>query len=121
MRTVRRAHSKNRPGRAQHLLLPGLPARIGNKLTRPRCSVNLPAFEFQSSSMVEHAAVNRRVAGSSPASGANYFLHNFLPDVLFVLEPGEDDLAVAFLEARAAFRGEGISAAGAANAGFVLG
>ena len=121
MRTMWRAHSQNRPGRAQHLLLPGLPARIGNKLTRPRCSVSLPAFEFQSSSMVEHAAVNRRVAGSSPASGAISFLHNFLPDVLFVLEPGEDDLAVAFLKAGAAFGREGVGAAGAADAGFVLG
>ena len=71
--------------------------------------------------MVEHAAVNRRVAGSSPASGAISFLHNFLPDVLFVLEPGEDDLAVAFFEARAPFGGEGVGAAGAADAGFVLG
>ena len=69
--------------------------------------------------MVEHAAVNRRVAGSSPASGAISFLHNFLPDVLFVLEPGEDDLAVAFLKAGAPFRGEGFGAAGAADAGFV--
>ena len=71
--------------------------------------------------MVEHAAVNRRVAGSSPASGAISFLHNFLPDVLFVLEPGEDDLAVEFLEARAAFGGEGAGAARATDAGFVLG
>ena len=71
--------------------------------------------------MVEHAAVNRRVAGSSPASGAIYFLHNFLPDVLFVLEPGEDDLAVAFFKAGAAFGGEGVGAARAANAAFVLG
>jgi hypothetical protein len=29
---------------------------------------------FLSSSMVEHPAVNRRVAGSSPASGAFYLL-----------------------------------------------
>ena len=29
-----------------------------------------PVSGFQSSSMVEHAAVNRGVAGSSPASGA---------------------------------------------------
>ena len=28
--------------------------------------------EFQSSSMVEHAAVNRGVVGSSPTSGANF-------------------------------------------------
>ncbi len=28
-------------------------------------------FTFQSSSMVEHAAVNRVVVGSSPTSGAN--------------------------------------------------
>ena len=71
--------------------------------------------------MVEHAAVNRRVAGSSPASGAISFLHNFLPDVLFVLESGENDLAVAFLKAGAAFGGEGVGAAGAADARFVLG
>ena len=30
-----------------------------------------PPFVFQSSSMVEHAAVNRVVVGSSPTSGAN--------------------------------------------------
>ena len=71
--------------------------------------------------MVEHAAVNRRVAGSSPASGAISFFHNFLSDVLFVLEPGEDDLAVAFLEAAAAFGGESVGAARATDAGFVLG
>ena len=30
------------------------------------------SFGFQSSSMVEHAAVNRVVEGSSPSSGANF-------------------------------------------------
>ena len=34
---------------------------------------SLPAFsEIQSSSMVEHAAVNRGVVGSSPTSGAKF-------------------------------------------------
>ena len=32
-------------------------------------------FAFQSSSMVEHAAVNRVVEGSSPSSGANFTSH----------------------------------------------
>ena len=36
--------------------------KVGLYFTRP--------FEFQSSSMVEHAAVNRVVVGSSPTSGA---------------------------------------------------
>ena len=37
---------------------------VGLYFTRP--------FEFQSSSMVEHAAVNRVVEGSSPSSGASF-------------------------------------------------
>ena len=35
-------------------------------------------FGFQSSSMVEHAAVNRGVVGSSPTSGANFKTRNLL-------------------------------------------
>ena len=61
------------------------------------------------------------MAGSrEPLSGGiRLFLHNFLPDVLSVLKSGEDDLAVAFFEARAPFGGEGVGAAGAADARFV--
>ena len=40
--------------------------------------------------------------------------------MLFVLEPSEDNLAVAFLKAGAAFGGEGVGAAGAADARFVI-
>ncbi|SVE08707.1 uncharacterized protein METZ01_LOCUS461561 [marine metagenome] len=37
------------------------------------------------------------------------------------MEPCEDDLAVAFLKPGTAFGGEGVGAAGAADARFVLG
>ena len=86
-----------------------------------RGEVVISEMSVKVAQLVEHSAVNRRVAGSSPASGANSFLCNFLPDVLFVLESSEGDLAVAFLKAGAAFGGEGVGAAGAADAGFVLG
>jgi hypothetical protein len=38
---------------------------------------------FLGSSMVEHPAVNRRVAGSSPARGANSFKINNLQGLVF--------------------------------------
>ena len=62
------------------------------------------------------------VAGRvEPLSVIRLFLHNFLPDVLSVLESGEDDLAVSLFEARAAFGGKGVGASWAADPGFVLG
>src|SRR5205807_7645436 len=38
------------------------------------CRVIKPESSFLGSSMVEHSAVNRRAAGSSPARGANSFI-----------------------------------------------
>jgi hypothetical protein len=41
-------------------------------LRKGTCKLRV-SFGFQSSSMVEQPAVNRRVTGSSPVSGANFF------------------------------------------------
>ena len=44
-----------------------------NGLTQGKPTASLPTFSgIQSSSMVEHAAVNRGVVGSSPTSGAKF-------------------------------------------------
>ena len=60
-------------------------ARVASGGTRGRNSLTLfeadcnfcVHFEFQSSSMVEQPAVNRRVTGSSPVSGANLLQLDF--------------------------------------------
>ena len=44
-----------------------------NPLTERALSVDYAALGFQSSSMVERAAVNRDVVGSSPTSGAIFY------------------------------------------------
>ena len=73
MRKLWHADKTDRAGGQEHLFLPALPKILTNGIDGRRRGLYFARpFAIQSSSMVEHAAVNRVVVGSSPTSGANF-------------------------------------------------